>query len=431
MRAAATPGASLPLRELTALRCLLQSLHMLLVPELYGLTRGTPDFEAATQELLAEARLLHSLHHPNIVLFHGVAMHPEHGHVQWLVTELADGGSLEAWVSARDRLTLEELLDLLRSVMRALVYLHSRAPGPAVIHRDVKPANVLVFTSLGGIVWKLGDVGIAKVLQSTQRARTGAGTALYAAPDVHLGPYDGKVDVFSTGIMAAELVVRYMDIAGFERSPPSKYRYPEHRPALVDDACARLDTVSPALSSVLRRCCAMMAADRMRSDVALRALNEIVVGGGGGGGSAAVPAPAAYVGGGAVPATSAVPAPAPSAGAVPLQLIDMSVAESTMGELGIEKEASDRVCDAMVLAADAHGLLPGAQLLQMVVDEGVRPAIAMRLRQRLGITAGVPPRRVRGDCVVMLLRCACDGVVVRDAAPALVSVCVSVRWSCQ
>jgi hypothetical protein len=40
----------------------------------------------------------------------------------------------------------------------------------------------------------------------------------------------------------------------------------------------------------------------------------------------------------------------------------------------------------------------------MVVDEGVRPAIAMRLRQRLGITAGVPPRRVRGDCVVKLLR---------------------------
>ncbi len=60
-------------------------------------------------------------------------------------------------------MTLEELLDLLRSVMRALVYLHSRTP--SVLHRDIKPANVLVFTSPdGGIVWKLGDVGIAKVL---------------------------------------------------------------------------------------------------------------------------------------------------------------------------------------------------------------------------------------------------------------------------
>jgi hypothetical protein len=133
--------------------CCLQSLHMLLVPELYGLTRGTPEFNAFAEELLREARLLHSLRHENIVLLRGVAMHPEHGHVQWLVTEQATGGSLEAWVSARGRLTLAELLDLLRSVMRALVYLHSR--DPVVIHRDIKPANVLVFTSFGGgITWK-------------------------------------------------------------------------------------------------------------------------------------------------------------------------------------------------------------------------------------------------------------------------------------
>jgi serine/threonine protein kinase len=48
-------------------------------------------------------------------------------------------------------------------------------------------------------VWKLGDVGVAKVLQSTQHARTGAGTLLYTAPDVHMGPYNGKVDVNGNG----------------------------------------------------------------------------------------------------------------------------------------------------------------------------------------------------------------------------------------
>jgi serine/threonine protein kinase len=153
----------------------LQSLHMLLAPKTYGLTRGTPEFERVAAELLQEAQLLASLRHENIVQLRGVTMHPEHGHVQWLVTELADGGSLEAWLADRGRLTLAELLDLLRSVMQALVYLHSRTP--AVIHRDIKPANVLVFTSYGGaITWKLGDVGIAKVVQSTQHARTGAGT---------------------------------------------------------------------------------------------------------------------------------------------------------------------------------------------------------------------------------------------------------------
>ncbi len=93
-----------------------------------------------------------------------------------------------------------------------------------------------------------------------------------------LGPYDGRVDVFSTGIMAAELVVRYMDIAGFGRVAATQYSLPEHRVALVEDACARLDSVCPSLSAVVRGCCAVMPSDRMHSDAALLALSEIDVG---------------------------------------------------------------------------------------------------------------------------------------------------------
>jgi serine/threonine protein kinase len=257
---------------------LAQSLRLLCNPEVHRMSRGTPEFERAAQELLQEARLLHSLRHDNIVTMHGVMMHPEHGHVQWLVTELADGGSLEAWLSARGVLTLDELYDLLRSVMRALVYLHSRVP--SVIHRDVKPANVLVFTTADGrIVWKLGDVGISKVLQSTMHAHTMSGTPMYMAPDVLMGDYDGRVDVFGVGIMAAELVVRHMDIEGFARVGAGVYNEPRHRTALIEDACARLDVVSPSLSSVVRGCSAIKAKHRMSSDVALRTLDAIVVDG--------------------------------------------------------------------------------------------------------------------------------------------------------
>jgi serine/threonine protein kinase len=249
---------------------------MLCKPEMFGLRYGTPEFERAASELLQEARLLHSLRHDNIVAMRGVTLHPEHGHVQWLVTERADGGSLEAWLSARGVLTLSELLDLLRSVMRALVYLHSRTP--SVIHRDVKPANVLVFTTVdGGIVWKLGDVGVSKVLQATMRARTVSGTPMYMAADIWIGPYDGKVDVFSVGIMAAELVVRHMDIDGFARIGSDVRCEPQHRPALVDDAAGRLDTVCPALASVVRGCSAVKAKHRLSSDDALRALDAIVI----------------------------------------------------------------------------------------------------------------------------------------------------------
>jgi serine/threonine protein kinase len=251
---------------------------MLCLPEMYGLRHGTPEFERAAEELLREARRLQSLRHDNIVTMHGVSLHPEHGHVQWLVTELADGGSLEAWLSARGYLTLAELVDLLRSVMRALVYLHGRTP--AVLHRDVKPANVLVLTSPdGGVVWKLGDVGISKLLQSTLRGHTVEGTPMYMAADVLLGPYDGRVDVFSVGIMAANLVVRYCDIGGFERVDAGVYNEPGDREALVADACSRVDRVHAALSSVIRGCSAVKAKHRMSSDAALRALEALVVDG--------------------------------------------------------------------------------------------------------------------------------------------------------
>jgi serine/threonine protein kinase len=346
----------------------MQSLHMLCHPEMYGLRHGTADFERAAQEFLQEARLLHSLRHDNIVTLRGVTMHPEHGHVQWLVTERASGGSLEAWLSVRGVLALEELLDLLRSVMRALVYLHSRTP--SVLHRDVKPANVLVFvTSGGGIVWKLGDVGIAKVLQSTARARTHAGTPMYTAADVLLGPYDGKVDVFSTGIMAAELVVRHMDIGGFDRVDADMYRDTQHRAAMVDDACRRLERVSPVLASVVRGCSTVKAKHRMGSEDARRALDAIVIGGTAG--------------------TAAVPRP-PSAS---VQCVDISEALDAMESLHIPLEVSDHVCDAMAIAGAASetGDVTGAQFLRLVVDSGVKTTTAAKLRRRLRIVAPVPP----------------------------------------
>jgi hypothetical protein len=350
--------------------------------------------------------------------------------VQWLVTERASGGSLEAWLASRGRLSLVDLLDLLRSVMAALVYLHSRVP--AVLHRDVKPANVLVFTvHRGGIVWKLGDVGIAKVLQATQHARTGAGTPMYAALDMFMGPYDGRVDVFSTGIMAAELVVRYVDIATFARVPASQYRFPDQRPALVEDACARLDTVCAALSTVVRRCSAMMPADRVTSGVALRALQEIDLGDAGGApaaGHGGVAAPSVSGGGGGGDTATAVRGVA-VAGVVPppaaavSQTIDMSIAAEAMVSLQIPTDVANRVCDAMTAVADERGRVGGGQLLRIVVDEGVAGLAAMELRRRLGITAAVPPRRVRP--------CLCVGVAVIVAAWTPIAAKLSESQCCR
>jgi hypothetical protein len=183
-----------------------------------------------------------------------------------------------------------------------------------------------------------------------------------------------------------------MDIAGFERVDATQYSLPEHRTALVEDACARLDRVCPALSAVVRRCCAMMPADRIRSVAALLALTEIRGGGGGGGGRSGS-------GDGIAVVAAAVPARAATA-----QLIDMSVAARAVAGLHVAADVVDRVCDAMTAVADEDGNVTGAQLLRIAVDEGVVGLAAMDLRRQLGITAAVPPRRVRGIRVVLVLR---------------------------
>jgi hypothetical protein len=82
----------------------------------------------------------------------------------------------------------------------------------------------------------------------------------------------------------------------------------------------------------------------------------------------------------------------------------MSAALAAMEALQITADVSDRVCEEMVAAAAEVGHVTGARFLQIVVDEGTKAALAMKLRERLRITSVVPPRRVRGDSVVILLR---------------------------
>jgi hypothetical protein len=78
-----------------------------------------------------------------------------------------------------------------------------------------------------------------------------------------------------------------------------------------------------------------------------------------------------------------------------------------MEELHIATDVLDRVCDEMVDAAAEVGHITGARFLQIVVDEGIKSALAMKLRGKLRITS-VVPRRVRGVEVVLLAQCCSD-----------------------
>ncbi|MCK6570346.1 protein kinase [Myxococcota bacterium] len=148
---------------------------------------------------LREARVFARLRHPHIIEIHDVVQGEKSAA---MVMELIDGTDL-AHLTRRQPLRIPELaLCLLRPVLDALAHAHAEG----VIHRDVKPANILL--SRDGRV-KLGDFGIAKVLEETHLTQTGEflGTPAYIAPEQARGePVTAAVDQYAAGVVLYELL---------------------------------------------------------------------------------------------------------------------------------------------------------------------------------------------------------------------------------
>jgi eukaryotic-like serine/threonine-protein kinase len=146
-----------------------------------------------------EARVLAKFSHSNIV---NIYDYGEHNGAPYLVMEYLPGGTLKQRTGKP--LHFITAANLLLPVARALEYAHQRD----VIHRDVKPANILINAS--GEV-KLSDFGIAKVLemeQATQLTGTGVGigTPEYMAPEQWVGNVFEQTDQYALGVVFYELV---------------------------------------------------------------------------------------------------------------------------------------------------------------------------------------------------------------------------------
>lgn len=140
-----------------------------------------------------EAVAAASFNHPNIVTVFDTG---EEGDTHFIVMELVEGPSLSRLLGPKGTLTPAECVTLLRSVLSALAYSHERG----VIHRDVKPANILIAPKPAPGVIKVGDFGIARALAATELTATGAiiGTASYLSPEQAEGKkVDHRADVYS------------------------------------------------------------------------------------------------------------------------------------------------------------------------------------------------------------------------------------------
>ena len=162
-----------------------------------------------------EAQTASSLNHPHIVAVYDAG---EFDGRQYLVTEFADGGTLSEWARAKKR-AWREIVELLVGVADALAVAHDAG----ILHRDIKPDNVLV-TSTGYA--KLADFGLARrranddgVTRTISAGRTDpgtiVGTAAYMSPEQATGaPLDARSDIFSFGILLYEVLTGARPFAG-------------------------------------------------------------------------------------------------------------------------------------------------------------------------------------------------------------------------
>jgi serine/threonine protein kinase/Tol biopolymer transport system component len=224
------------------------------------------DDEQFIRRFLREARSIARLQHPHILPVYDVGQHD--GSV-YLVMQYVDGGTLGDRLHRRDqaRMTPDEALKLLRPIGDALDYAHEQG----VIHRDVKPSNILLTRQHFPL---LMDFGIAKVEEIGTAAHTKPGTMLgtpeYMSPEQAQGmPLDGRSDLYSLA------VVLYEAVTG---RPPFRAETPADTPVSIvvrhltvppPTPRAINPNVSPAVEAVLLRSLAKRPEQRYPTGAAL------------------------------------------------------------------------------------------------------------------------------------------------------------------
>src|SRR5437588_1242405 len=170
------------------------------------ITSGVAESSDLLERFYREARAAGGLQHPNIVTIYELA---ESGGAPFIAMEYLEGESLEKIVARKPALPLATKLGYVVQTCRALDYAHRRG----VIHRDVKPANIVV--TRDGIV-KVVDFGIAR-LASTSQTQTGTllGTLAYMSPEQLRGQNaDARSDIWALGVVLYELIAYQRPFTG-------------------------------------------------------------------------------------------------------------------------------------------------------------------------------------------------------------------------
>lgn len=190
-----------------------KNLWILENPEMYGILRSSVEYRTVVAEFIKEANILASASHPNIVEFIGIVAtrvvfggEGETGRKttvpKWIVTELATSTAARLIEENPDhRIPLAVGVSIIMQALQGLIFLHHLS----FVHRDVKPANILLFPN---DVAKLCDLGIARQAEKHKAVSTmtQTGTPAYFAPEVSSGRYGMSADIYSVALTLVEML---------------------------------------------------------------------------------------------------------------------------------------------------------------------------------------------------------------------------------
>jgi serine/threonine protein kinase len=181
------------------------------------LIRPALEMDEAHARLIREAQILGAVRHPGLVAIHDAGTCPKHG--PYLVLEMIEGRPLDGILLTRRKLPPGQAVAIVRQLCDALSEVHHHG----IVHRDVKPANLLIEATRGSDRVQLIDFGIATMgdhVAETSSKLTKAGEILgtieYMAPEqlMTTGPVDARADVYAVGAVLYECLAGELPYQG-------------------------------------------------------------------------------------------------------------------------------------------------------------------------------------------------------------------------
>jgi serine/threonine protein kinase len=221
-----------------------------------------PDAMKVKERFEREAQVMARLDHPHCV---SIIDYGFHHHKPYVVMELVRGQSLYDMLKEQGHFEIPRAVDVMRQILSGLAHAHEQG----IIHRDIKPGNVMVTPKAPlGLHVRILDFGLARVVGGSSSISNGVavGTPSYMAPEQCRGePVDVTVDVYACGIVLFEMLTGAKPLSSPDPITTIKMQMEQMPPRLADVAPGDYG----ALEGIVARALAKAPADRFPSAIAM------------------------------------------------------------------------------------------------------------------------------------------------------------------